>query len=116
MRTFNVAVLFIMLLAFAGCGGDKARNDILIPNLEASWPGVAADAKLGGATDATLDAFSAALQSRDRLAIATRWPSVKAFAEGGIKARNASVGVSASLMERIKQFDAAVALLARRLN
>lgn len=119
-------VLLAMAITLTGCFGSKARTEVLIPTIEVAWVNVEADAARGAelSTDpasATLEdvaAFGQAITDRDTLAIVAQWPAVKAAAEDGIDERLRlnviSLGVAASLRERIRLMDESVSLIAER--
>lgn len=114
----STALLTVLLLVMAGCVGSRARTGVLIPALESAWPQVRTDAVEGGLPDVTADSFGNALQTGDAMTVVTLWPAVKDAAEAGIQGRVdaglVSVGVAASLRERLSNIDEAVELLKQR--
>jgi len=113
MRKRNLTLLAVLctVAMLAGCIGMHSRTNVLIPAMESSWTGVRADAEAGGADVDVLDQMTLALESRDQANIIALWPAIKISAETGIAELPA--GLKASKQERINNFDAAVADLAK---
>lgn len=110
----------VAVLPNFGCAGTSARQYVGVPAVVLASGGVASDAHAGVLTlpsdqqapaQADVDAWSAAVASKDRQTIATeawpRWPVVRTLAEKGIADQEAKrvigPGVAASLMERLNQ-------------
>ena len=105
----------------AGCAAEKVRDTVGVKTSMAMDDAIVEDAYVGVDTlpeterpnaAAKVKAFSDAIASGDRLAIASdawsRWPDVRVYAEAGIesqrKAGTIGTGVAASKLERISQF------------
>ena len=121
---FLVGVLVLSTVAGCiGCAGTAAREEVLLPTLAATYVGVRGDISRGVAGDpaaarveATADALGDALSVSDRDgAKAIGFLTLRPWAEAGVSARVAageiSAGVGGSLLERIRQFAAAMARL-----
>lgn len=97
-------------LAFVACTGIKARQDVLLPAIQAAWPAVRAEAMLGDPkVEPVAVQADTALQAGDKAAIgAVPWPLLQTAATAGISdkvtAGTVSVGVADSLRERDRQF------------
>lgn len=104
-----------------GCAAEKTRDTVGVKTSMAMDDAVVEDAYVGVDTlpegerpnaAAKVKAFSDAIASGDRLAIASdawsRWPDIRAYAEAGIesqrKAGAIGTGVAASKVERVRQF------------
>ncbi len=120
----RLAILPILVLLAAACAGTKARDKVLLPAVATAWPPVKKDAEAGAAllADASQKAIvtqritdmDAAIAAKDRIALAALragWPSIRAAAESRIQDRvkkgEISIGVSQSLLERVKKFEEA---------
>lgn len=105
-------VVALLAINLAGCLGDAARRNSLLPAMRTAWVGVRADAVAGGATDETLVRMDEALAVGDGLAVQLAWPPIEAAARASL------AGVSVELAqfrgERIDQFTRAVEALAKR--
>lgn len=128
------ALSTVVLLLLASCSGLTARQEALLPAMRLAWPGVSADIDRGvsdGVTTGRLtaeqasallaarDAFTAALDSGDTMALASiSWVPLQAEAVAGIMARvtlgEASTGVAQSLTERLRNFSESLFLLLER--
>lgn len=94
----------------AACWGLSARQKALLPAIQGAWPGVKADLERGVPR---LDAEIAALEvgineGAPKKIAAVEWPRLAASAIAGAAARvekgEISVGVAASLGERVSNF------------
>ena len=114
--------LILALMVIGGCAGTKARDEVLMPTMSLAWPGIAVDVEYGAqemedaaeaqAVRAEAIAIGEALGRGDRPALLTLdWNGVQGAALRGIQARITSGeighGVAQSLVERIRNFDAA---------
>ncbi len=121
---FLVGVLVLATVAGCiGCAGTAARDEVLLPTLAATYAGVRGDVSWGvsgqpeeAAVEAEAEALGQALDSGDRdAAKAIGFLQLRPWAEAGVSARveagEISAGVGGSLLERIRQFAAAMARL-----
>lgn len=108
-HTTRVLSLASCLLLVA-CWGLSARQEALLPAIRSSWPGVKADLERGvPRLDAEIAALDAAIGEGSPSSVrAVEWPRLAASAIAGAAARvergEISVGVAASLGERVASF------------
>ncbi len=130
------ALPLLLLLAVASCVGTKVRDAALMPAVASAWTGVKADVEkgmedakeAGDLTESTeavlrvqLGHLDKAIANKDRVALRAlrpTWPGFKALAERGITRRvkdgEIGVGVSQSLLERVRNFEDAFVKLTDR--
>lgn len=124
--TVTVVLSLLAILSIAtntGCLGQRARDTVGVESLNLARDGLVEDARSGLVTIAEadrpavsmeIDAFDAAIATKDRATIAAealpRWSSIRDLATAGIAARleAGTIGpnVAISLNERITRFDA----------
>lgn len=115
MKQHKLLLCSVFLVLLAGCVGTQTRVNVLLPALEVAWPGIRTDAIFGGATDAQLNMFEAALEDGRIVDMAIYWPVLKEAAEAGIRIRtDVSEGVKASLRERVRLFDEGMKMMIGR--
>ena len=110
----KVSRTLLLLCLLTACTGQRVRNNVLLPQMQAAWPGVKLNAAAGGATAEELTTYGDALFIGNSLSIVSQWPSIKSAALTGIQSRLHSeppeIGpaVANILNENILQFDEAV--------
>lgn len=105
------------VIIFSACAGTAARSDALWPVIDAKWPVVRDQARAAADEPAevqVVDAADAAIRAGTPIAVvAVNWTAVRSLAVEHLAARAAAgeigPGVLDSLMERVTQFDAAIA-------
>lgn len=107
----------VVLLA-AGCITPHTQERVLVPAIVGAWPGVRADAQLGGAAAGLLELWDSAVEVGTRSAfLGLDWPTIEAHGMIGVEIRlsGGEIGmVGASILrDRILTFGAAVAELQR---
>ena len=121
----HALIACLMLLVggscLTGCAGPAARDNVGLPALPLTEPGVADDIAIGIGTlpepdrpvaTAKLETFRSALASGDRSVVREeawpRWAELRGYADAGIAARVESgeigPGVAKSLTERLDRF------------
>lgn len=120
LTTSGLVALAASCILLLSCAGQKARDNVLIPSLEAAWASMRVEAERGGlVTPAQLDTFQVALQDRNKTVIVASWPPIRPSVAAGIKAQEAAgeigPGVAASKWERLENFDEAIDRIAERM-
>lgn len=125
----GLALAFLAILFSTSCAGTAARSNALMPAIQQAWPGVKQDVDNGVAAvadqldDATKQSIAdsegrldAGIKSGDRSKVSRDdWGNIRMFVGVGLgdQVSKGLLGpdVAESLMERTRQFDAAVTLL-----
>ncbi len=100
----------LMLLCLVSCTAMRTRQGVLVPAIEAAWPGVRADAQMGNASPALLVAWDSAVRTANFVGI-DAW-EIGELAKVGIDVRllNGEIGPNGAviLYDRTDEFVAAV--------
>lgn len=102
----------VLMLAVAGCAGDKARDRILAPTLGLAAQGIESEIDMG-LWDA-VDEGEITEEERDELdalyepLFMSTWPEAREWAERGINTIDVSPKIRASAMERLDMYGEAI--------
>ena len=86
----RIAATLLLALLASACAGTRARQSVLIPAMQQSWPQIRALADLAAAPDQELliDAFDAAMASGDADQIVlVPWLPIRTLAMQGVQLR-----------------------------
>jgi len=131
LTALSVLALVVASLAQPGCAGNRARDNVLVPALGEISPGLRSDVAAGvetldpieqEAASEDVAVFFEALGMNDRNAVIVRavplWPAIETLALRGIDAKLAAgeigPGVRESLLERVRNMEAALTRVAER--
>lgn len=96
----------IPIIALAGCVGQRARDNALMPAMQLAWPGVKEDVERGPVIVDTTS-FDSDIKAGVFPTYA-EWTPLQSAAYANIDAAQFSEGIKVSRRERVKQFDRAV--------
>lgn len=117
----GIGVLAVGIVLFVACSGITARQKTLLPAMQIAWPGVKQDLQRGlPPLTEQIDLLDSGVQSGDpAILVRVEWARLADSGGAGITARvdsgEISIGVAASLRERLRNFgESLTTYLARR--